>query len=378
MIRKTLFWCHLVLGVLSALPVAAMALTGLLLAFQPQILALSERGARSVRVPPSATALPLDVVVADAAGPLAPKVTSLTVSSAPSAAVELRAGRDATLWADPWTGTLTGRSGAVHAAMKQIESLHRWLGHRGIGGIVTGVSVLACLVLSLTGLVLWWPRSLKALAGVLLPRRGLAGRARDWQWHNAVGVLALPLFVVLSSTGTVMSWKWAEAALYASVGAEPPRRPALAKAAEDPRGTGTARGTAGSAEAKRERPSPKPWQAWFDTVAAHAPSGWERIVLQAPEGPKGPSATVLLPGQGKRQASSIQLDADGAFREFKPGRTDAGSRLRDLVRPLHTGELFGIVGQILMALATLGVLVLVWTGSALSWRRFGRWRCRRM
>lgn len=371
MIRKTLFWCHLSLGVLSAVPVAAMALTGLLLAFQPQILALSERGARSVQLPSSATPLPLDVVVADAAGPLAPKVTSLTISSAPAAAVELRAGRDATLWADPWTGTLTGRSGAVHAAMKQIESLHRWLGHRGIGGIVTGISVLACLVLSLTGLVLWWPRSLKSLAGVLLPRRGLAGRARDWQWHNAVGLLVLPLFVLLSSTGTVMSWKWAEAALYASVGGEPPRRPVQAKVAENPRGT------AGGTETERQRPPPKSWQAWFDTVAAHAPSGWERIVLQAPEGQKGASATVLLPGQGKRQASSIQLDVDGAFREFKPGRTDAGARLRDLIRPLHTGELFGLAGQILMTLTTIGVLLLVWTGTALSWRRLGRWRSRR-
>jgi uncharacterized iron-regulated membrane protein len=375
MIRKTLFWCHLVLGLSAALPVAAMAVSGLLLAFQPQILAFAEGDAREVAVPAVGAPLRLDDVVAKAAGPLASKVASIAVSSDPSTVLELRAGRETTLWADPWTGASTGRTGSVHAAMKQIETLHRWLGDRGIGGVVTGVSVLFCLVLSVTGLVLWWPRSLKAMANVVLPKRGLEGRARDWQWHNAVGVLVLPLFLVLSLTGTIMSWKWAEAALYASVGSEPPRRTAPPKPDGKPLPART-NPEAGPPARAQESSSTRTWQAWLDTVVAHAPVGWDRIVLQAPEGPKGASATVLLPGQGKRQAASIMLTPDGSFRESKPGRSDAGTRLRDLVRPLHTGELFGLVGQILMALTTLGVLVLVWTGSALSWRRFQRWRTR--
>jgi uncharacterized iron-regulated membrane protein len=375
MIRRTLFWCHLLLGLAAALPVLAMSISGLLLVFQPQILAFAEGGARNVSVPTSGKPLHLDAVVLQAAGPLEPNVSALAIAADPAVALELRAGRDLTLWADPFTGASTGQSGSVPAFMKQIETLHRWLGNRGIGGLVTGVSVLFCLVLSLTGLVLWWPRSLKAMANVVLPKRGLTGRARDWQWHNAVGFLVLPLFVVLSLTGTIMSWKWAETALYVSVGSEPPRPSAPPKTTgRNPSAPAKPESATGREGAALDRSAPRTWQVWFDTVVAHAPVGWDRIVLQAPEGSKGASATVLLPGQGRRQASSILLAPDGTFKEFKPGRSDAGTRLRDLVRPLHTGELFGVVGQILVASATLGVLVLVWTGMALSWRRFRRWR----
>ncbi len=371
MIRRTLFWCHLLLGLSVALPLAAMSISGLLMAFQPQILAIAEGQAREVSPPSSGRPMPLDEVVVGAAGPRAPKVSAVVIPADSTAALELRVGREGALWADPWTGTSTGRTGSLHAVFKQIETLHRWLGDRGVGGIVTGLSVLFCLVLSMTGLVLWWPRSLKAMARVVLPKRGLSGRARDWQWHNAVGVLVLPLFVVLSATGTIMSWKWAEAALYVAVGSEPPRRSA------PPKTIGMVAPAPSTTEASANDVSaPRTWQVWFDTVAAHAPAGWDKIVLQAPEGSKGASATVFLPGQGKRQASSILLSTDGTFHEFKPGRSDAGTRLRDLVRPLHTGELFGLVGQILVALTTLGVLVLVWTGTALSWRRFRRWRGR--
>ena len=43
----------------------------------------------------------------------------------------------------------------------------------------------------------------------------------------------------------------------------------------------------------------------------------------------------------------------------------------------HTGEVFGVPGQILAGLASAGGCVLVWTGFALAWRRFTAWRARR-
>ena len=63
MIRKTFFWIHLTAGLLSALPLAAMALTGILLSFEHQIADVATRESRRV---PSATGtrLPLDTLVA--------------------------------------------------------------------------------------------------------------------------------------------------------------------------------------------------------------------------------------------------------------------------------------------------------------------------
>jgi uncharacterized iron-regulated membrane protein len=47
-----------------------------------------------------------------------------------------------------------------------------------------------------------------------------------------------------------------------------------------------------------------------------------------------------------------------------------GRRLRMYARFLHTGELFGLIGQTLAALCTLTTLILIWTGFALTFRRF--------
>ena len=47
-----------------------------------------------------------------------------------------------------------------------------------------------------------------------------------------------------------------------------------------------------------------------------------------------------------------------------------GRTLRAWVRPVHTGEAVGVVGQMVAALASACGVLLVWTGLALAWRRF--------
>jgi uncharacterized iron-regulated membrane protein len=49
-----------------------------------------------------------------------------------------------------------------------------------------------------------------------------------------------------------------------------------------------------------------------------------------------------------------------------------GRQIRSWMRFLHTGEALGWFGQFIAALASLGGAFLVWTGFALSWRRFFR------
>jgi flavodoxin len=51
-----------------------------------------------------------------------------------------------------------------------------------------------------------------------------------------------------------------------------------------------------------------------------------------------------------------------------------GRKLRTWFRGLHTGEAFGLLGQTIAGLASLGGCFLVWTGLAMAWRRFRYWR----
>jgi len=370
MMRKTFFWIHLAAGLVAAIPLAIMAFTGVLLAFEHQIVDALERPA--TRIDAAAPRLPLDQLVASVPRGESPMPLTLRLSADPSQSVEFRRGKEMVARVDPTTGAVVSRPSSARETFAFIERIHRWLGSRETGGVVTGVSTLLCLLLSATGLVLWWPRSLRAMRNVAWPRRGLSGRARDWQWHNAVGVLVLPFLFVLSATGSVMAWPWAEKALYMAVGSEPPRREAAGKPAPSRPEAGPAMGhrREGRPDAGKVAHLDENWQAWMDTALAHAPAGWASVALSEPSRGKGAQAVYRGPDPHSPSGGTVSLALAGGFESWKPARTDAGAKARMWARYLHTGELLGLPGQILMALAALGTLLLIWTGAALSWRRF--------
>ena len=53
MFRQTVFWIHLVAGLISGLVIAIMCFTGTVLAFEKQLVAWSERDARQIAPPPA-------------------------------------------------------------------------------------------------------------------------------------------------------------------------------------------------------------------------------------------------------------------------------------------------------------------------------------
>jgi uncharacterized iron-regulated membrane protein len=84
-------------------------------------------------------------------------------------------------------------------------------------------------------------------------------------------------------------------------------------------------------------------------------------------------------GTRPTQRATLTMDArTGAVKEFKRyGDNRVSQRVRSWVRPLHTGEAFGLAGQTIAALASAAGALLVWTGFALAWRRMRSWLKRR-
>lgn len=64
-----------------------------------------------------------------------------------------------------------------------------------------------------------------------------------------------------------------------------------------------------------------------------------------------------------------------AFESFSD--QSLGRRLRSISRFAHTGEVLGVPGQTIAGVVTGGAVVLVWTGIALTLRRFRAWVGRR-
>jgi uncharacterized iron-regulated membrane protein len=174
----------------------------------------------------------------------------------------------------------------------------------------------------------------------------------------------LPLLVIVAS-GAVMSYPWANDLVYRVAGEAPPARPAPAPAS-----------ATRNAPSRSAAPAPNIDAAWSRAMQ-HVP-GWRSITSRIPAPGATTAAFTIDCGTGgepqKRGTLTLNLaTADVArwepFEALSPGR-----RLRFYARFGHTGEAWGLAGQTIAGLASLGGAVLAVTGISLALRRFAAWR----
>jgi uncharacterized iron-regulated membrane protein len=84
-------------------------------------------------------------------------------------------------------------------------------------------------------------------------------------------------------------------------------------------------------------------------------------------------------GGEPQKRAELQLDrATGAEVRWQPfSAVTPGRRLRSILRFAHTGEVLGVAGQTIAGIVSLGGVFLVYTGFALTLRRFVKWNRRR-
>lgn len=227
LVKKFIFWVHLVAGISAGLVILVLGLTGVIMSFERQILEANP----GVTVKPPAgeqVVVGPEKILANHAT-AEPAASGLTYYSDPAKPVSVQFGRGKSSYADPYTGESLGEGNtAVKGFFAWILRLHRWLtlegASRELGGNITKAANLVFLLLVISGLYLWFPKrwSRAALRAVATLQFRLKGRARDWNWHNVFGFWAcVPLlFVVL--TGLVMSYGWANNLVYKAVGETPP------------------------------------------------------------------------------------------------------------------------------------------------------------
>lgn len=388
MLRKIIFWAHLVCGLAAGLLVAIMSFTGATLAFEKETIAWAERDARRI-MPPAENAprLSLDEILQRARTSQPDlRVANVTVSADPRDAVALGATGNRTFCVNPYTGEVReALAPRTRAFLQTMRTWHTRLnfavtpGKPSLGVQLNSAANFVFVFLGLSGLVLWWPRAWNArvlrLSLWLTPEA--RGRARDWNWHNAIGIWSLPLLLVLAGTGVVLSYRWAGDLVYQLAGEKPPApasgpaTPATPTRPASPAPTPPAVSAAvlkpDALLAAAQKPSPD----WAQITLRFNPPLLANPLNQTP--PR--NFTVVVKEKNPWPPFRVNtLTLDAVTGELK--RTDTfaalstGTRARRWVRLLHSGEALGSFVQLLSGLACLGGCVLVYTGFALAWRRF--------
>jgi uncharacterized iron-regulated membrane protein len=375
--RSMLFWCHLAAGVCAGLVIAIMSATGAALALQPQILAWLERDVRRVEAPAGVVRLPVSQLLASAiARHPAGTPATVTVEHDPASAVLVSFGRDDVVYVNPYSGSVLGPGApAARRAFQQITEWHRWLAVQGEGRAtarsITGASNLVFLFLACSGLLLWIPRvwTRVRLRSILTVDLRARGKARDFNWHHAIGFWCAPVIVILTATGAVMSYPWANNLVYRLAGSPLPQQtggPA-----------GRQAGPGGSPSAARAAAVDYTSLDRALARAAEAMPTWRTVALRPPVRANGP-VTLTLTDRAHWNAfarSQLAVQATGEVARWEPyAEQSAGQKARGWVRFGHTAELAAPSGQVVAGLASAGGVVLVWTGVSLALRRLVNWR----
>lgn len=181
--------------------------------------------------------LPMDKLLEKVATTLPDSVavTGVSISSDPGRAyqVSLSKPRRASLYVDQYTGEVKGKSERSGFFMFMFR-MHRWLldsmnpGNEGIfwGKMIVGVSTLLLVFVLISGIVIWWPRTRKALKNSL-KITATKGWKRFWyDLHVAGGMYALIFLLAMALTGLTWSFPWYRTAFYKVFGVEVQQRAA--------------------------------------------------------------------------------------------------------------------------------------------------------
>lgn len=341
--RVVIVKLHMIGAFVAAIFVVALGLTGSIMAFEDELdhltnphlfnvspsgppLRLTELGRRALTVHPGA------------------RVTGYGMGVRADLSYDVALG-GTIVYVNQYTGEILGdRSGPTWLA--KIHQLHLRLLACDTGKTIVSWAGVLMLLLTVSGLYLWWPVkriSMNWAAG---------GRRRWFDLHNTVGVLAFVFLFIVSLTGVVIGFEGVTSPLFYRI---TDSRPYPFAVPVTPRaGAGLLTPDDAVAMARVAMAGAVPI-----AVSAPSPKSAYRVAMRFPED--------LTPGGRTR----VYIDPyTGAVLQTESSRTTAaGTRIINLNRAIHTGDIFGIPTKILMSLASLAAVAQVMTGLTMWWKR---------
>lgn len=353
-VRKAVGWLHLWLGLISGSVVFILSVTGCIYVFEKEIKSWVYADRLEVKPGPGAP-MPLPILWEKAQSALGPGM--------PIRSVHIPGGADRSyafsafksdpealtyfgshvyyrhVYVNPYDGMVIKVQNTKYEFFNLVLWIH-WslLLSTKVGQPIVGVAVLIFVVLLLTGMVLWWPRSRAALKA----RLKVAWRARwkrlNWDLHAVGGFYVMAIALVIALTGLVWAFKWFNKSVYflATAGGSPVKEQPLVS--DTTAMTGAA-----------------PLEAILARAVAEAPA-FRELYINLPDNASGTaSAFARLGGKADFQSISLRFDqhTGALLRKRAFSDQNRGEKLRSLNYDLHVGSILGMPGKILAFLASL-------------------------
>lgn len=341
---------HLWLGLASGLVVLVVTITGCLLVFDKEIDEAVNH--EFYFVPPQAQRVSLDEMLNKVAA-LHPgyTVTRMTLETdAPERSVLFLSKKGKALQytaVNPYTGQVIRSIDYNKRFFTIVLQLHRALCMNETGKVITGISCIIFLLMIGTGLVLWWPKRWKYIKQRLTVKWSASRKRFTWDLHAVGGFYVHLVLFATAFTGLTWAYKWFNDGIFLVFDGKPYK--------------------------KVEAP--------LNQVQQPVAAGfYEQLYREANQRlPYKGEVRFILPENDKQAISifkenyeaSISNVVDILYYEKGTGRllkdhlyrnASTGWKVRRIMYPIHTGQIFGWPTRIIAFMACLVAASLPITG----------------
>lgn len=360
---------HLWLSVPFGLIITVICLSGAALVFENEIMELCHHNLYHVKKAEAAP-LPIDQLLEKVAKTLPDSVsiTEVSISPNPERAyqVNLSKPRRASIYVNQYTGEVNGKYERAPFFTFMFK-MHRWLLDSAkpgesisVGKLIVGISTLMFVVILVSGIIIWWPRTRKALRNSLKIAVSKGWKRFWYDLHVAGGMYTLILLLAMALTGLTWSFSWYRTGFYKIFGAE---------VQQGGGHVSTEKRNEAHPHSKKNRHSPfAHWQEVYEQLRKNNPE-YKQITLS-----KG-SANVSFSRFGNQRAGDKYTfnPRNGEITESALYKdSDRAGKIRGWIFSVHVGSWGGTFTQILTFIAALLGAALPLTGYYLWIRRLYR------
>lgn len=228
-----------------------------------------------------------------------------------------------------------------------------------IGQPIAATATLIFVVMLITGLVLWWPRSNGAARQRFSVKWNARWRRTNYDLHNVLGFYALSVALILALTGLVWGFQWFAQAYYKTAGGE------KSLVYYEPVSDTTAEVQEGSPAIDRVWDFMKEEYPTAEAIEVHIPAT-DTSAIAANANPDG-DTYWQTDYRYFDQYTLEELPVDHIYGRFPEAA--AADKLLRMNYDIHVGAILGLPGKILMFFASLICASLPVTGFYIWWGR---------
>ena len=365
MVRKIIFWAHLVAGVAAGVVILMMSVTGVLLTYEYQMIENSDMKLLSASNA-SARPMALEEIIEVAGVTLGQEISGVVVRNDDTAPYQVTYDRRGTSYIDPYSGENLGTGAeSIRNILAPLRSWHRWFNVNGEGQdtarAITGASNVIFFFIVISGIYLWlpsvWNRASLRMRLWFKMDPGTS-KVRDYNWHHVFSFWSLIPLVIIVATAIPFSYpgvRNAVTGMAAGFGDQAAPAP-VAASFTAPLGA-----------------SPLSLDALVDMAKQELGQNWRKITVNPAADDSSPvrmsiSLTNAIQPTAQENWTLNPYSGEILTRQSWKDLT-LEAKVGQFIRRGHTGELWGVAGQTIVGLVSIFACFLVWTGFALAWRR---------